>query len=67
MKKKLYMAVTNDEYELPVAVSDRLCEVARMTGKRRCNVSKMLARKDDETYNPTGLYRYIVVEVDEEE
>ena len=34
---KLYMAVTNDEYELPVAVADSKTELANMTGISRKN------------------------------
>lgn len=33
----LYLAVTNDEYELPVAVADSKSELARMTGISRKN------------------------------
>ena len=31
-KNKLYMKVTNDEYELPLAVADSIADLARMTG-----------------------------------
>ncbi len=30
--KRLYMAVTGDEFELPLAVSDNMLELSRMTG-----------------------------------
>lgn len=30
---KLYLCVTNDKYELPLAVADSVAELARMLGK----------------------------------
>lgn len=34
-KKKLWMKVTNDEYELPLAVTESAAELARMVGVNR--------------------------------
>jgi DNA-binding transcriptional regulator YhcF (GntR family) len=37
---KLYMCVTKDEYELPIAVADTQAELARMLGVRLNTVNR---------------------------
>lgn len=58
---KLYMVVTNDKYELPVAVSEKRVEIAKMTGMALSSVCNAFARAD-RTKNPTGKYKYVIVE-----
>ena len=38
------MAVTADEYELPVAVEARLCDLAKKLGRSRSSVATMFCR-----------------------
>ena len=56
----LYMKVTRDKYELPVAVAETKAELARMLGRTRESVQSAFfhAKKYK---NPT----YVVVEVDD--
>ena len=58
---KLYMVVTNDKYELPVAVSEKRVEIAKMTGMALSSVCNAFARAD-RTKHPTGKYKYVIVE-----
>lgn len=41
---KLYLVVTPDKYELPVAVADSLDELANMTGIPKSNISYAICR-----------------------
>lgn len=56
----VYMEVTKDELELPVAVADTIAELARMTGTRANNISSSMshARKNG------WQCPYIEVEID---
>lgn len=38
----LYMEVTTDKYELPVAVADSVRELAELRGVNRCTIFKAL-------------------------
>lgn len=44
-KKKLYMAVTDDKYELPMCVSDRVSEIAQFCGIKEGSVYSMISRQ----------------------
>lgn len=44
MKSVLYMQVTRDKYELPIAVAETVGELARMTGKTRGTIANALSR-----------------------
>lgn len=62
MKKTLYMKVTNDEYELPVAVADSQRELARMLGISNTVISHAIGMvKHGVLKNST----YKIVEIDE--
>lgn len=62
----LYLAVTNDEYELPVAVADSKSELARMTGIATSNQIRIMKRmKVGKAYR--GRFLVYEVEVDCEE
>lgn len=58
----LYMKVTRDEYELPVAVAETKAELARMLGIKREHVRTAFSHAK-KFKNPT----YVVVEVDDED
>ena len=56
----LYMKVTRDEYELPVAVAETKAELARMLGIKRDHVRSAFSHAK-KYKNST----YVVVEVDD--
>ena len=58
----LYMKVTRDEYELPVAVAETKAELARMLGIKREHVRTAFSHAK-KFKNPT----YVVVEVEDED
>lgn len=58
----LYMKVTKDEYELPVAVAETKAELARMLGRTRESVQSAFFHAQ-KYKNPT----YVVVEVEDDE
>lgn len=58
----LYMAVTNDVYELPVAVADSPKELAEMLGSDRNTISSTISHAK----RRGGRSRYIKVVVDDE-
>ena len=58
----LYMKVTRDEYELPLAVAETKAELARMLGIKREHVRTAFSHAK-KFKNPT----YVVVEVDDED
>lgn len=45
MKKKIYMAVTPDEYELPLFVTDNLDEMAARFGKSKACILSSISHK----------------------
>lgn len=59
----LYMKVTNDKYELPVAIADSAAELARMVGVKAQTVQSCICRM--KSGKNCGYYK-IVVEDDEE-
>ena len=46
MDEVLYMKVTRDEYELPMAVATSPTELARMVGVKKDNVSGGIYRRE---------------------
>lgn len=58
---KLYLAVTKDEYELPVYVEDSVSSLAKLVGMSRTNLGKHFNGKVGEArFIP---YRFVKVEV----
>lgn len=57
----MYMKVTRDEYELPVAVAETKAELARMLGIKREHVRSAFSHAK-KFKNPT----YVVVEVEDD-
>lgn len=64
----LYLLVTADKYELPLAVCDSAGEVAELLGRVRGDIYTTIARKlvSRETFNG-HQFRIIKVEIDEED
>ena len=60
---KIYMQVTQDEYELPIAIACTISELARKVGTDPCNIRSALchARKSGKKS------KYIVVVLEDEE
>lgn len=58
MKKKLYMIVTRDKYELPIAIEDSSAELARRIGMNPKTLRSCMSK---------GYKGYCKVEIDEEE
>ena len=56
--KNLYMAVTKDEYELPIAVADSVSELAKMMNMKTTTISFYLA---------TGRPGFVKVDVSDED
>jgi len=61
--KKLYIAVSKDEYELPIAVADTPTELARMVGVSRKTIYNQLNRS---RHGKIKQAIYKAVEVDDE-
>lgn len=45
MKNKIWMKVTKDKYELPVAVAESIPELARLTGQSEKSLYSIFCRK----------------------
>lgn len=60
---KIYMAVTADEYELPVAIADNVGQLAKMYDMYPCNVCRAIQKHS----TCQGLrIRFVKIEIDEE-
>lgn len=57
---RLYMAVTNDKYELPCAITDTVAKMAAIYGIDAPNLFRML--RYDKPYRKKGV-RFVRVEV----
>lgn len=64
MSKKLWMKVTNDEYELPLAVADTMAELARMTGIKPESLYSIISR---DRHGKKHSYSYREVEINDED
>lgn len=64
MSKKLWMKVTNDEYELPLAVAESAAELARMTGIKPESLYSIISR---ERHGKKHTYSYREVDIDDED
>ena len=61
---KVWMKVTNDKYELPVAVASSVAELARMTGATKESLYSIFSR-DRKGVRHSLTYRE--VEIDDED
>lgn len=62
----IYMAVTNDKYELPVAFGETLSELAMMVDSNPSNISRNI-KNYKTAKRHWGKYRYVKVEIEDEE
>lgn len=64
----LYMLVTADKYELPLAVRDNVGEIATLIGRLKYDVYHTISKKNvsQDTYNGFH-YKIIKVVIDDEE
>ena len=60
---KLYLRVTKDKYELPVAVADSPRELAKMTGVSRATILSALSHAKTGTVR-SSVYKLVEVEDD---
>ena len=64
----LYMEVTADKHELPIAVSSQIYYLARMIGKSTRRVSEELSRIRNGRVDRNGRLRgYVLMEVEVED
>lgn len=67
MKTKLYLAVTPDQYELPLAVADSPAELAKMLGVTPEHIRTCLVPTKAKMNNKRRKYRLRRVILEEEE
>lgn len=63
-QKYLYMKITRDEYELPVAVADSVIELAKMLGVKPNTISRSLSRQ--KKHERKSCYKRIEITEDEQ-
>ena len=64
----LYMVITADEYELPLAVSTKAQEIADLLGRTKNDIFSAISRKQVSNKRYNGhKYRIIKIEAGEEE
>lgn len=64
----LYMLVTADKYELPLAVRDNVGEIADLLGRSKYDVYTTISKKQVSKYPYNGFkYRIIKIEVDDDD
>ena len=60
MSKVVYMVVSKDKYELPLAVADSVAELARMIGLNRSTVASAMSHAKKKGFNS----HYVKVVID---
>ena len=64
----LYMVITADEYELPLAVSTKAQEIADLLGRSKADIFSAISRNRQSMYTHNGhKYRIIKIEAEEED
>lgn len=58
-EQKVYMKVTNDIYELPVAIGDTIKELSEQTGHSPATILSSISHK-------RGTFRRLIIEVEDE-
>lgn len=61
--KKLYLCVTEDKYEFPIAIADTPAELSKMVGASRSSILACLCRLRSGDYH---FSRYREVEVEDD-
>ena len=66
MKSRLYLAVTPDKYELPIAVFDNARQMARWSGRSESSISTAASKRKNLPFKGTSgcKYGYFVVTVE---
>lgn len=64
--KILWLAVTCDKYELPVAVAETLSELSRMLGISASSICHSMSRADKYGVKNKRKYKFYKIEVGEE-
>ena len=59
-KRTVYMAVTNDRYELPLGIGDTLGELEKATGIKRESISSMMCHYK---HNKGGHHKHKFIKV----
>lgn len=60
MTKVVYMAVTKDKYELPIAVADTTAELAKLVGVSRNAINSAISHAKKKGFN--SCYVKVVIE-----
>ena len=63
MEKKqsaVYMMVTQDKYELPLAVADTVAELARLTGQKRNTIASAMSHAKKKGFS--SRYKKVVID-----
>ena len=63
--KPLYLLVSQEEYELPLAVTDTMDELARIAGVTGGTVAAAISRRGKAKHTSHSKYRVVWVEEDE--
>lgn len=63
--KSLYLLVSQDEYELPLAVTDTMDELARIAGVTCGTITAAISRRGRARHTSHSKYRIVWVEEDE--
>ena len=64
MPKQLYLKVTNDKYELPLAVGDSVIDLARLLNMKRSSLESVFSKV---RHGDNGYRMYKIVEVIDDE
>lgn len=59
-KQKVYLKVTNDIYELPIAIGDTPKELSEQTGHSPATILSSITHKH-------GTFRRLIIEVEDDE
>lgn len=62
----LYMACTNDKYELPVCISEDSTEIDRILGKAKGNTLCCISRSKSGVSKDAGRYKFERIEIDDD-
>lgn len=67
MKRAVYMMVSRDKYELPMAVADTLKELGGILGVSHTSISHQIRRQEAGTMKRRSKYVKVMIEEDEKE
>lgn len=67
MDDKLYMAITADRYELPVAVADNTASLAKIFRMAEKSLASYLSRGSVKQIGPNEYIRFVAIVLDADE